>query len=71
MNPRRCGAGAGGEGGGGGKRPLTLKSWMTIKDVKQTLQTLLHVPMAKQVRGRMDGWIDYLNRSGLVPSYIH
>lgn len=32
----------------GGKRPLTFKSWSTIKDVKQTLQTLLHVPMNKQ-----------------------
>jgi hypothetical protein len=27
---------------------LTLKSWSTVKDVKQTLQTLLHVPMSKQ-----------------------
>lgn len=45
---------------GGAKRPLTLKSWMTVKDVKQTLQTLLHVPVGKQVRrvGRkcMGGW---------------
>jgi hypothetical protein len=49
VNPRRGAAGA--LEGGGGRRPLTLKSWMTVKDVKQTLQTLLHVPMAKQVGG--------------------
>lgn len=55
VNPRRTGRRKDhhqqqGEEGGheGGKRPLTLKSWSTIKDVKQTLQTLLHVPMNKQ-----------------------
>jgi hypothetical protein len=31
-----------------GKRPLQLKSWHTIKDVKAILQQLLHVPMGKQ-----------------------
>lgn len=32
----------------GGKRPLSVKSWSTVKDVKQTLQSLLHVPSSKQ-----------------------
>lgn len=31
-----------------GKRPLHLKTWSTVKDVKQALQALLHVPMSKQ-----------------------
>jgi hypothetical protein len=38
INPRRR----------SGKRPLHLKSWSTIKDVKQRLEGLLHVPISKQ-----------------------
>lgn len=31
------------------KRPLTVKSWSTVKDLKDILQSLLHVPAASQV----------------------
>ncbi|CAM9103033.1 unnamed protein product [Ascophyllum nodosum] len=30
------------------KRPLTVKSWSTVKDLKDILQSLLHVPAASQ-----------------------
>ena len=32
------------------KRVLTVKSWSTVKDLKDILQSLLHLPAASQVR---------------------
>ncbi|CAM9802871.1 unnamed protein product, partial [Hapterophycus canaliculatus] len=30
------------------KRVLTVKSWSTVKDLKDVLQSLLHLPAASQ-----------------------